>query len=301
MTKLRNSIVNLAGICFLSGLDASMASGENVFADVYKNTRGMDNSEIPESTNSVEMEYDLMSGINRGRGSAIDEEGDVVSQQAEYNASYNNGLEASTDISEPVEPLPEAVPTSRMEDTIHFGHASCLEETEDLLAAYEDIRLELSAIDQQYLENASIENVCVQDGEVSNCNFDFRNYPSNLESVCNNRGGNFYVTEHSIQCHNPSTIGSLYYQFDHYPSCCSESCERNDRNDLLTGRIDSITEAMSEFLQMSCFADYDILRHANETSSLLDSAGSATRTQRSIQGLQILLVALPMLLINNLV
>ncbi len=300
MTKLRNSIVNLVGMCFLSGIDASTASGDNVFADVYKNTRGMDSSEIPESTNSVEMDYDLMSGINRGRGSPIDAEGDVVSQQTAFTASYNNGLGASTVSSEPVEPLPKAVATPRLEDTIHFGHASCIEETEDLLAAYEDIRLELSAIDQQYLENASIENVCTKDGEVSNCNFDFRNYPSNLESVCNNRGGNFYVTEHSIQCHNPSKMESLYYQFDHYPSCCSESCERNDRNDLLTGRIDSITEAMSEFLEMSCFADFDILRHANETISFLDSAGSTT-AQRSIQELQILLGALPMLLINYLV
>jgi len=292
MTRLRQSIV----ICFLSGINSALVSGDNLFADVYKNTRGTDNS--PDSTGSVETDYDLILGINRGESSPIDFEGESASPDTVYQISYTNGIGETTDTTQPVDVLPDAADTARLSDTLHFGHASCIEETEDMLAAYEDIRMELMSIDQQYLENASVENVCVKDGKISNCNFDFREYPSNLESVCNNRGGNYYKTEHSIQCHNPSTMESLYYQFDHYPSCCSSNCEQNDANNLLSGRIDSITDVMSDFLQMSCFADYDILRHANDGSSIHALENSSSSTQRSWRWT--LLSALPFL-IHNLV
>ena len=229
-----------------------------------------------------------MGGIHRGQASTAEPEGSEW-----VKISYNNGIGTSGEDLGPVDPLSGAAdpPGAGDTNTIHFG--SCAEDTEYLLAAYEDIRLELSAIDEQYLENASIEDVCVRNGKISSCNFDFREYPSNLESVCNNRGGNFYSTEHSIQCHNPITMERLYYQFDHYPSCCSEICERRDANGLLTKRIDSITNIMSEFLQMSCFADYAILRQANDASSIVESSGD---TQRSRQWLQILYI-MPFLLI----
>ena len=261
MTKLVVPVLNVLGICFLSRIDSARASTD-MYDAMYRKTRDKDET--------VRSEVGIMSGIFRGEASAVGSEG--------HEISYNNGIGARAEDSEASDLL-----TWTEESPGLSEHGSCADDTEYLLAAYEDIRLELSAIDEQYLENASIEDVCVRDGKSSNCNFDFRKYPSNLETICNNRGGSFYLTEHSIQCHNPSTMERLYYQFDHYPSCCSELCERSDANGLLTERIDSITEVMSEYLQMSCFADYDILRHANDSSSLLESSGSFRRSQHWLE------------------
>ncbi len=272
MAKQIVSILNVIGVCCLIGIDFVRAT--DLLAAMYSKTRDKDGN--------VRREVDITSGIFRGEATA------VGAETNEATLSYNSGIGAPKHDSTVVDSM------AWMGSSDTSTHGTCAEDTEYLLTSYEDIRLELWAVDQQYLENASIENVCVRDGQNSNCNFDFRRYPSNLETVCNNHGGNFLRTEHSIQCHNPSTMERLYYQFDHYPSCCSELCEMTDANRLLTERIDSITELMSEYLQMICFADDDILRHANDSSSLLEASGSAPRPW---QLLPILLTAVPFLLL----
>jgi len=142
--------------------------------------------------------------------------------------------------------------SSRVEDTNIVAlaePASCAQDTERLLNMNEDIRFELSAIDIEYLENGSIQNVCKRDGKSSNCIFDFRLFPNELQRVCENHGGNFDETEHAIQCHDSNTKESLYYQFDHYPSCFSAACEKTDAKQFAAKRIDSITQTLSEYLE----------------------------------------------------
>lgn len=258
-----------------------MASADNVFADTYLSSRGKGRSGSLESIGSVGRDTDIGNGIYRGEASINSLERDKELYEAgstvdNINMSYGSG--ASTDSPKQVDRLSWATrsPGNTFGDVNNNDFAeivSCEEDTENLLSVNEDIRLELSAIDLQYLENASIENVCDRDGKFSSCDFDFRVYPSNLQMVCKNHGGNFYRTEHSIQCHNTNTMESLYYQFDHYPSCFSAACEDTDAKRLLTNRIDFITRAMSEYLKMSCFADDDILRFANDASSI-ESSGS---------------------------
>lgn len=267
MTKQIVSIL----IWFLCGIDSARAT--DLLAAMYSKTRDKDGN--------VRREVDITSGIFRGEAKA------VGSETSEGTISYNSGIGPSNQDATVVDSM-AWMGSSESE------HGTCDDDTEYLLASYEDIRLELWSVDQQYLENASIKDVCVRDGEFSKCNFDFRRYPSNLETVCSSHGGNFFRTEHSIQCHNPSTMERLYYQFDHYPSCCSELCEMTDANRLLTERIDSITEMMSEYLQMTCFADFDILRHANDSSSLLETSGSA---EQSWRWLPTMLIVVPFLLL----
>ena len=273
MAKQTISMLNVIGVCFLLGIDSARAT--DLLAAMHSKTRDKDGN--------VRREVDITSGIFRGEAKS------VGAETNEETITYNSGIGApKEDTTNNVDSMAGTRPSDLS------PHGTCDEDTEFLLDSYEDIRLELWAVDQQYLENASIENACVRDGQNSNCNFDFRRYPSNLETVCNNHGGNFFRTEHSIQCHNPSTMERLYYQFDHYPSCCSELCEMTDANRLLTERIDSITELMSEYLDMTCFADSDILRHANDSTLLLGVSGSA---QRPWQLLPILLTTLPFLLL----
>lgn len=222
---------------------------------------------------------------------------------ADAYSSRGGGIyrgEASSSISERGDQLSEAAQSSgsAIGDANIVGlaePASCAQDTERLLNMNENIRLELSAIDIQYLENASIQNVCKRDGKISNCNFDFRLFPNELQMVCENYGGNFDETEHSIQCHDPNTKESLYYQFDHYPSCFSVACEKTDGKQFVAKRIDSITQALSEYLGMACFADDDILRYANDASSIaIESSG----IKSSLHGIQMFPVAALLMMLH---
>ncbi|MGK3739368.1 MAG: hypothetical protein ACI8RD_009240 [Bacillariaceae sp.] len=154
---------------------------------------------------------------------------------------------------------------------------TCTKDTERLLIANEDIRMELSIINIQYLENASIQKACKRDGTFSNCRFDFRLFPNELKSVCENHGGSYYETEHSISCNKRSTKESLYYQFDHYPSCMSTTCEMADMTKMVSERIEFISQNIGEYLGFDCLADEEILRHANDYD-YDNYASSAERT-----------------------
>jgi hypothetical protein len=160
------------------------------------------------------------------------------------------------------------------DDTSFYENMSCGDGTEFLLDLNEDIRFELSFVDSRYLENGGIGQVCVQDGKHSDCKYNFRSYPNKLQYVCEKDGGSFHETEHSIECHNPQTEESLYYQFDHYPSCFSVACEKADVTQHMSERILSISEQLSEHLDMTCFFDDDILKHAGD-SVFLKSAGTS--------------------------
>jgi hypothetical protein len=310
MPKLVVPIVNFLGIIiFLSAIDSSLALSDNVFADVadvsytvsYTSSRGKSQSGSVETTGSARSDVDISNGIYRGEASVYspgpdDQLHEAGSTRDDMNISNESG--ASTDSPSPEQEdqiLSDARSAGAVggdTNSIEFSeHTSCEEDTENLLEVNEDIRLELSVIDQHYLENASIENACNREGKISSCNFDFREYPSNLQMVCEKHGGNFYRTEHSIQCYDLSTMESLYYQFDYYPSCFSAFCGEIDAKRLVIERIDSITQTMSEFLEMTCFADDDILRSAND-ASLIESSGS----KRSWQWIQAFSVV-PFLLI----
>jgi hypothetical protein len=155
---------------------------------------------------------------------------------------------------------------------------TCTKDTERLLIANEDIRMELSIINIQYLENASIRKACKRDETFSNCIFDFRLFPNELKSVCENHGGSYDETEHSIQCNKRSTKESLYYQFDHYPSCMSTTCEIADMTKMVSERIDLISRNIGEYLGFDCLADEEILRHANDYDYDYDNYASSAET-----------------------
>jgi len=302
MAKLMLPIVNTLGIIiFLSIIDSSLCLSDNIFADVgdadhsytinYTSSRGKSRSGGLEATESAGSDVDISNGIYRGEASVYAPERDDELHEAgstgdAMNISNEGG--ASTD-----SPSPEREDQVVSElagnvggdtnDNIFSEPTSCEEDTENLLEVNEDIRSELSVIDQHYLEHAGIENACTRNGKSSSCDFDFRDYPSNLQMVCKNDGGIFYRTEHSIQCYDLNTMESLYYQFDYYPSCFSAFCGEIDARRLVTERIDSITETMSEFLEMTCFADDDILRFANDASLMIESSGSSRRSWHWIQ------------------
>ena len=280
MFKIVVSAVNIFGVLFLSHTSRSLASEDNNFAAVYNSYRENARSG---STDSMENDVDISKGIYRGEASRIyNPERDDRSPQTESTrddagigdktiseASYNN----SEKLNQPSETTQSAVAEEGdWNETVALENFSCEENTENLLAANDDIRIEQSAIDRQYMEHASIENACDRNGDFLNCIFDFESYPNNLQTACNNHMGDFCETEHSIQCHNPNTMESLYYQIDHYPSCFSAACERDDVTRLVSERIDSITRSISEYLEMPCFADDDILRYANQ-ASLIESSG----------------------------
>lgn len=178
------------------------------------------------------------------------------------------------------------------DDTTFYQNMSCADGTEFLLDLNEDIRFELSFVDSRYLENGGIGQVCVQDGKHSECDYNFRSYPNKLQYVCEKDGGSFHETEHSIQCHNPQTEESLYYQFDYYPSCFSVACEKADVAQRMAERLISISEQLSEQLDMACFFDDDILKHAGDPF-FLENVGTSV----SWHGIRIFTVVTTSLLV----
>ena len=111
---------------------------------------------------------------------------------------------------------------------------SCAEDSERLLVDNEDIFEEISALNAFYSKNGRLRDVCTRDGEYSNCRFDFRLFPNELQKVCENHGGIYDETEHSIECQRSGrTTRRLQYRLDHYPSCFSLSCEDTDRKQLV--------------------------------------------------------------------
>mmetsp|Transcript_152 Transcript_152/g.381 ORF Transcript_152/g.381 Transcript_152/m.381 type:complete len:283 (+) Transcript_152:72-920(+) len=261
MTNFILLIANLVAFLCISDINFTVAKeDDNVFEEVadgyhsYHLSKYEENSGPVEST-GVRGSTDIANGIYRGEAASPS----YNSRQDIPISGRSGRLSGSTKVKTDIVDSSEE-------------QLSCVEDTENTFALNEDIRLELSAIDTRYLESASIENACNRDGKISNCDFDFRLLPNKLQEVCEKDGDNFYETEHSIQCHNPSTKESLYYQYDHYPSCFSAACEQIDVKQLVAGRIDSITQTLAEYLEMSCFADDDILRQAND-ASLIESAG----------------------------
>mmetsp|Transcript_17014 Transcript_17014/g.38843 ORF Transcript_17014/g.38843 Transcript_17014/m.38843 type:complete len:355 (+) Transcript_17014:122-1186(+) len=208
--------------------------------------------------------------VSKGRTGSLGEKADDSTETSGPDTSTNGTDDGDeTEVAKrPNEPVVDSE-----NDISISGDASCEEATQNFLIEYPDIRIEISAIDQNYLEHASIQNVCYKDGKFSSCNFDFELYPNNLKTVCTDHGGNFYRTEHSIQCHNPSTMESLYYQFDHYPSCFSTACEDQNSKQLVERRINAITESMSDYLGMPCLADEDILKQATFEEIFKESSG----------------------------
>lgn len=259
MTKLKASVATVVALIFSTGVHCSSAQKDDVFQDVAGAYHAY--QEYEEDSGPVESTTNIASGIFRGEASPHGSEPETRMPGAKQRTGETKAHTNIVDIS--------------------GGHALCVEDTESIISVNEDIRLELSAIDTRYLENASIEKVCDEDGTNSNCNFDFRLFPNKLQSVCERDGDDFYETEHSIQCHNSMTKESLYYQFDHYPSCFSTYCKHDDVKQLLAGRIDSMTKAMSEYLDMTCYADDDILRHANDAGSTDASLTDASLTESS--------------------
>jgi hypothetical protein len=318
MAKLMLPFVNTLGfIIFLSVIDSSFALSNNIFADVgdadadadqsytisYTSSRGKSRSGGLEPTESAGNDVDISNGIYRGEASVYTPERDnhelheAGSTRGAINSSNEGGASTDSPSPERVDQVVSELNTwdvgGNTNNNVFSEPTSCKEGTENLLEMNEDIRSELSVIDRQYLEHAGIENACIRDEKISTCDFDFRDYPSNLQMVCENDDGIFYRTEHSIQCYDLSTMESLYYQFDYYPSCFPAFCGEIDVKRLVTERIDSITETMSEFLEMTCFADDDILRLANDASLIVESSGSSNRLWHWIQ----LVSVLPFLLV----
>jgi len=260
MVKLVLVVIKCFAFFFLSGIDFHLSLKDSIFAEAYS-SQDKKQSESIASSGSVVHGIDITNVYGIYRGEASPSSPERIDQLSEAAHSYGSsrGDTNNADLTEP---------------------ASCAEDTERLLILNEDIRLELSAIDIEYLENGSIQNACKRDGQFSNCKFDFRLIPNELQKVCEKHGGSFDETEHSIQCHNPSTKESLYYQFDHDPSCFSVVCEKTDTKQLVTERINSISQRMSEYLEMSCFADDDILRYANGASSIEPASSCAEDTER---------------------
>lgn len=159
------------------------------------------------------------------------------------------------------------------------SNVSCKDGSETLIAQ-EELRWELQDINLQYLENASIEKTCStsSDADGTSCSFDFGLFPNNLDQVCEKYGGVYDEREHSIQCHNPSTKEQLYYQIDRFPNCFPGSCQREEIDSMVAHQIESVRQALEEDSGMVCYADYDILRHANDS----DSAGSRIRMTTSL-------------------
>ena len=270
--KLIVPIANLIGILVLSCIDPLLASRENI-ADAYA-SRNRSGSMGSTGDNI------FVNNIYRGEASVtVPQYNNAISTNDNAGIGDENGVSNDSLEQEDLSPKEARTPAANdleISNIYYSESASCEENTENLFSVYEDIRSEISDIDQRYLENASVENACNQDGRLSTCKFDFLLYPSNLETVCTMHGGNFYLSEHSIQCHDHNTAESLYYQFDHYPSCFSIACEDSDTKRLVTERIGYITQRMSEYLQMSCYADEDILRYANDASSHKSSGNMKT-------------------------
>ena len=304
MAKFVVLIVHVLGLLFLSDIDPSLALTDNAVAgvaDVYHSTRVKGRSGALESTGPVGSDVTITKGIYRGEASARSSEPDDELSVVRGDNDMSDESGVPIDSPEREDQLSWATQSPGAEEgdkhSINYSrHPSCQEDNEDLIGMYEDIRTELATVDLQYLENASIEDVCSRNGNFRSCNFNFQEYPSNLEMVCNNHGAIFYLTEHSIQCHDLRTMENLYYQFDHYPSCFSAVCEERDAKGLVKERIDHITRSMSEYLDMYCFADEEILRHANDES--LTAESSSGRTTISWRWLQALLVAPTILLIH---
>ncbi|KAG7352463.1 hypothetical protein IV203_008511 [Nitzschia inconspicua] len=150
----------------------------------------------------------------------------------------------------------------------------CVHDFESLHSE-EDLRRELEEISVYYLENASVDRACssTRDAADRNCRLDFSGLStsSKFSQICEKLGGVYMEREHSIQCH--SSKQQLYYQFDHYPNCFPASCGRNEINDMISKQIESVRRALEDDSGMSCFADYDILRHAGENAMDYGSDG----------------------------
>ncbi len=176
--------------------------------------------------------------------------------------------------------------------TVQYGEtsgvSSCAEASETLIAQ-EDLRWELQDINVDYLENASIEKACspsIANQDDLSCDFDFGLFRNNLNEVCGNHGGVYDEREHSIQCHNPKTLQQLYYQFDHFPNCFPASCERSELETMMRRQIDSVRRALEIDSGMTCYADYDILRHANDSVS--GASGLRPEISRAVNKLTVL-------------
>lgn len=156
------------------------------------------------------------------------------------------------------------VPESSVESTLSFTSlTSCYDDSEALIE-HEDVRMELMAINMQYLEHGSTLKACTRDGKESVCRLDFSLYHSNLHEVCEEHGGLYAEREHSIQCHNSDTDEELYYQFDNHPYCFPMSCDSVDVNKMITLHIDGVKRALEDHSGMHCLSDWEILVDANE-------------------------------------
>jgi hypothetical protein len=177
--------------------------------------------------------------------------------------------------------------------TIGFAPAgtSCSEDTQTLLVN-EDVRTQLQVINLAYLQHASIQKACHNnnnDGDgtttlssatpslaagTTNCNFNFLQFPNNLDEVCEKHGALYDEREHSIQCHNPSNSKELlYYQFDHFPSCLPITCNNEDILQIVTHQMESVRRALEKDSGMVCYADFDILRHAASAAAAVSVGG----------------------------
>jgi hypothetical protein len=152
----------------------------------------------------------------------------------------------------------------------------------DMLLALEDVRRELQDVNLHYLENASVDRACGGDGGVStrdasnrDCRLDFGYFSSNLHQVCEKHGGVYVEREHSIQCH--SSGKKLYYQYDRFPNCFPASCGHTEVEDFVAKQMESVRYALENDSGMTCFADFDILRHAGEEDLNVSAAGKTSR------------------------
>jgi hypothetical protein len=176
--------------------------------------------------------------------------------------------------------------------TIQEGssQAPCARDREMLLAL-DDLRGELQDVNFHYLENASVDRACGGGGDgvstrnASNrdCRFDFGSFPSNLHEVCKKHGGVYEEREHSIQCH--SAQQKLYYQYDRFPNCLPESCEHIEVEDMLAQQMESIRQALEEDSGMTCYVDFDILRHAGDGEWEVSPAETNRRPATALLGL----------------
>lgn len=106
------------------------------------------------------------------------------------------------------------------------------------------------------------------------CRVDFRLFPSRLQQRCQANGGRYDESEHSIQCHSPTARQSLYFQYDHYPSCYALSCEEQQVRDQVAQQIDAMKVALEADTGLQCYTDNDILAHAVAASQQEDNDSS---------------------------
>jgi hypothetical protein len=150
----------------------------------------------------------------------------------------------------------------------------------EMLLTLEDLRGELQDVNVQYLENASVDRACgggasTRDDSNRECHLDFGYFSNNLHQVCEKHGGVYEEREHSLQCH--SAKQKLYYQYDRFPNCFPASCEHTEVEDLVSKQMESVRQALEEDSGMTCYADFDILRHAGEVEWNVSVAGMTSR------------------------